>query len=341
MAMDSVGTPNPPTPFPGKEGDETPVRDGGEIPDLSIIIVSFQVRDLLDRCLASLARLNKPSTEIWVVDNASNDGSAEWVQEHHPYVHLIANRENRGFAAANNQALCKTAGRYVMLLNPDTEIPQKEPNPLERMLAFMDAHPRAGACGPRLFYGDGSSQHSAFMFPSLAQIYIDLFPVNWRIQNSRLNGRYPRRLFEGAAPFQIDHPLGAAFMVRRETAEQVGWLDEDFFIYVEEVDWARRIRGAGWEIWCVPQAEITHHEAQSTRQFRDRMFVELWRARFHYFHKHHSRVFIASAGLMVRAGMRRAANRARKAQARGAITDGELNKMLAAYRKVSEMTEEK
>ncbi|MGB8645574.1 MAG: glycosyltransferase family 2 protein [Anaerolineae bacterium] len=309
-----------------------------DLPDLSIVIVSYQVRELLDRCLASLVSVAKPHLEIWVVDNASSDDSADWVRAHFPGVHLIANRENRGFSAANNQALSPATGRYVMLLNPDTELPRKEPNALELLVDFMDRNPRAGACGPRLFYGDGAPQHSAFHFPSLAQVYLDLFPTNWRLTNSGLNGRYPRRLFDGGRPFLIDHPLGAAFLVRRETAAQVGWLDEAFFIYVEEVDWARRIRGAGWEIWCVPQAEIIHHEAQSTRQFRDRMFVELWRARFHFFQKHYSPVFNGVAGLIVRAGMQRAISRARQSRARGEIAESELDKQLVAYCRVVEIT---
>ncbi len=307
-------------------------------PDLSLVIVSYQTRELLDRCLASLVRLSgAPSLEIWVVDNASSDGTVEWIREHYPSVHLIANAVNRGFAAANHQALCQAAGRYVMLLNPDTELPAAQPNALELLVSFMEAHPRAGACGPRLSYGDGSLQHSAFRFPTLAQVYLDLFPTNWRLNESRLNGRYPRQSYQAGQPFQVDHPLGAAFLVRREAAVQVGSLDEAFFIYAEEVDWARRLRGAGWEIWCVPQAEIIHHEAQSTRQFRDRMFIELWRARFHLFEKHYSRPFNAAARLIVRAGMRRAASTAREAHARGEITEQELARQLDAYRKVTEM----
>jgi N-acetylglucosaminyl-diphospho-decaprenol L-rhamnosyltransferase len=305
-------------------------------PDLSVVIVSYQVRGLLERCLASLGNYRSPlSLEVLVVDNASPDGSAEMVRDCFPAVHLVANAENRGFSAANNQALRQARGRYVMLLNPDAEV---EPGALDALVRFMDSHPRAGACGPKLVYGDGSLQYSAFMFPSLAQIYFDLFPANWRLLESRLNGRYPRKLYSAARPFPIDHPLGAAFLVRRAVTEQVGLLDEDFFIYAEEIDWAWRIRRAGWEIWCVPGAEIVHHEAQSTRQFRDRMFVELWRARFHFFRKHYSHLFNGAAGLLVRAGMRRAASNARGALARGAITEAECRQRVAAFREVASLT---
>ena len=121
---------------------------------------------------------------------------------------------------------------------------------------------------------------------------------------------------------------------------QVGWLDEDFFIYVEEVDWARRIRKAGWEIWCVPAAEIVHLEGQSTRQFRERMFVELWRARFHYFEKHHSPLFNWAVVMLVRAGMARAIAGARRAQVRGEISTAECEQRIAAFRRVAEMSKE-
>ncbi len=306
-------------------------------PDLSIVVVSYQVLELLERCLTSLQGIDRPRLEVWVIDNASTDGSAEMVATQFPGVRLIRNADNRGFAAANNQALCQAAGRYVMLLNPDAEIPPARPNALEQLVDFMDSHPRAGACGPRLAYGDGSFQHSAFGFPTLAQIYIDLFPANWRLAESRLNGRYPQALYERGRPFRIDHPLGAAFLVRRETTEQVGWLDEAFFIYAEEVDWARRIRKAGWEIWCVPSALIIHHEARSTVQFRDRMLVELWRARFRLFRKHYSRAFAGAAGLLVRAGMTRAAVAAKRAQARGDMDSEELERRLRAYAVVAEI----
>lgn len=310
--------------------------------DLSVVIVSYNVRELLARCLESVqgskfkvqSSTIEPRTlnlELFVVDNASRDGSATLVRERFPAVHLIENTENRGFAAANNQAFARTRGRYVLMLNPDTEV---RAGALVTLVAFMDAHPRAGACGGKLVYGDGSFQHSAFMFPSLVQIFLDFFPLNWRLTESRWNGRYPRTWYRRGVPFQVDHPLGAAFLVRREAAEQVGWLDEQFFIYCEEIDWAMRIKRAGWEIWCVPQAEIVHHEAQSTRQFRETMFVELWRARWRLFRKHYSRAFRFAARLVVRAGLWKAAQHARAAAQRGEITPDELARWLDAYRQV-------
>lgn len=330
--------------------------------DLSIVIVSYNVRELLAECIQSVFSIQYSreassiqsstqalntehcslNTEIFVVDNASSDGSAAMVRERFPSVSLIENAENRGFAAANNQAFAETRGRYVLMLNPDTVV---RGGALETLVEFMDAHPRAGACGGKLLYADGTLQQSAFAFPTLAQIFLDFFPLHWRATDSRLNGRYPRAWYERGEPFQVDHPLGADLMVRREivdpavssgAAEQVGWLDDRFFIYCEEIDWCIRIKRAGWQIWCVPQAEIVHHEAQSTRHAsrRDAMFVELWRARFRLFEKHYAHAFRAAARQIVRAGLWHAARRARAAARAGLVTQDELEKRLDAYRQV-------
>ena len=222
-----------------------------------------------------------------------------------------------------------------MLLNPDTVVCG---NAFTTLVRFMDENPRAGACGARLLHSDGGFQHSAFAFPTLFQIFLDFFPLNYRLTSSRVNGRYPRRLYQAGAPFPIDHPLGAALMVRREAIEQVGLLDEQFFIYCEEIDWCLRLKAAGWGIWCVPKAEIVHHVARSTGQFRDEMFVALWRSRYQLFKKHYSRLFQWMARRIVRLGLWREARRARAAACRGEITESELASRLRAYRQVGEMS---
>jgi len=317
--------------------------------DLSLIIVSYNVRELLEQCLKSVnsqqLTVNSNSlftvhrslvTETVVVDNASSDDSAAIVREKFPSVQLIANKENRGFAAANNQGFAESRGRYVMMLNPDTVVRE---GALETLVKFMDAHPRAGACGGKLVFPDGSLQHSAFHFPTLAQIFLDFSPVNWRLIESRINGRYPRSWYVRGEPFRIDHPLGADFLVRREAAEQVGWLNEKYFLNCEEIDWAMRIQRAGWEIWCVPQAEIVHYEAQSKKQFRDESFVNLWRARFYLFNKHYSRAFNWAMRWIVRAGLWNLARKARAEAQRGLVTQGELEKRLGAYQQIRQMAD--
>jgi GT2 family glycosyltransferase len=331
-------------------------------PDLSIVIVSFNTRQLLKECLDSVRAGLAESTltsEVTVVDNASRDGSTAMVRKHFPQVRLIANEENRGFAAANNQALraigYETAllrrirdgeyppisnlqspiPKYVMLLNPDTIVGESA---LTTLVRFMDENPQAGACGARLLHSDGSFQHSAFAFPTLFQVFLDFFPINYRLTESRLNGRYPRHLYQAGEPFPIDHPLGAALIVRREAVVQVGLLDERFFIYCEEIDWCLRIKAAGWGIWCVPGAEIVHHVARSTGQFRDEMLVALWKSRYQLFEKHYSRLFHWTARRIVRLGLWAEARRARAAARQEEIPESELTSRLTAYRQVREMS---
>lgn len=305
--------------------------------DLSVVIVSYNVRELLARCVQSVLEEtrrnhNKQVTlELFVIDNASTDGSAAMVREQFQSVCLIENSENRGFASANNQAFGRTSGRYVLMLNPDTEV---QSGAFETMVGFLDKQPRAGACGGMLLYGNQSLQHSAFHFPSLAQIWFDFFPYPARFLESRLNGRYPRTKYARGEPFQIDHPLGADMLVRRSAADQVGWLDDEFFIYCEEVDWCIRLKRAGWQVWCIPQAKIVHHEAQSTRQFRDRMFVELWRARVRLFNKHYSPMFRSVARRIISVGLLNAARRARRDAGLGLVTQEELDTRLVAYKEV-------
>jgi len=299
---------------------------------LSIVIVSYQVCNLLAQCLESVSEnvqtFARSNVETFVVDNASTDGSAEMVRRHFPNVHLIANDENRGFAAANNQALRRLlqddTPDYVLLLNPDTEVVGKA---LRLMTEYLELHAEVGAVGPALVYPDGQFQHSAFAFPGLVQLFLDLFPLHGRLTESRLNGRYPRQWYAAGTPFAIGHPLGAALMVRRPVIEQVGLLDEGFFMYGEEVDWCWRIQEAGWAIHCVPRAQIVHHEGRSTAQFREAMFVALWRSRRRLYAKHHGPLTNWLAGQIVRAGMRRQMrlNRARRAQ-------GELDEAAGQHR---------
>lgn len=272
--------------------------------DLSIITVSYNVSTLLSACLSSVYQTlaqTPLAAEVWVIDNASRDDSAAMVRRDFPQAHLITNQENKGFAAATNQGLRQSQGRYLLLLNPDTQVLG---DALQALVVFMEGHPTAGAAGTRLLHSDGSFQHSAFHFPTLPQIFLDFFPLHHRLLDSPLNGRYSRRLYAAGDPFPIDHPLGAAMMVRRETMTQVGVLDERFFMYCEEIDWAMRIRRAGWEIFCVPQARIIHHVGRSTRQLRDQMFIALWRSRHLLFAKHYSPTFRRLARILVYLGLR-------------------------------------
>jgi hypothetical protein len=165
--------------------------------------------------------------------------------------------------------------------------------------------PQAAVITSQLAYGDGSFQHSAFRFPGLAQLYIDLFPVPARLYDSRLNGRYPRRLYEVGAPFEIDHPLGAVMLVRGAAIRQVGLFDEEFALYCEEIDWCARFNKRGWRNYCAPAARVVHHSGRSTSQVRVEAFVKLWTARYRLHRKHPEFAPLPMARLIVRSGMQR------------------------------------
>jgi len=313
--------------------------------NLAIIVVSYNTRELTRECLDSVyASLERSDLDVvvYVVDNASSDGSADMVREHFPQVRLIASEENLGFARGNNLALrdmgfggseqgaASRSNLQVLLLNPDTVILGEA---IETLYRSLRAHPRVGLIGAALVHSGGGFQHSAFRFPSLAQVLLDFFPINHRLLDSWLNGRYPRRLYEAGDPFSIDHPLGAVMMVRGEAIGQAGLMDEGFFMYCEEIDWCMRMKSCGWQINCVPRARIVHHVAQSTRQFRDRMFVELWSSRYRLFDKHYGPLYRWVVRRIVRLGLWRDARRV----LRGDETVEERGSRLLAYREVCEM----
>jgi hypothetical protein len=232
------------------------------------------------------------------------------VRRRFPQVKLITHDKNLGFAGGNNIALrawgldtlrpTPDTPRYALLLNPDTLV---HGDALAAMVRFMDATPQAGVCGARLVNGDGGFQHSAFGFPGLWQIILDGPGVHPRLLDSRLNGRYSRRRYAHDRSFEVDHPLGASMLVRTEAIGQVGLMDEGFHMYCEEIDWAWRIKKAGWKIFCVPQAEIVHYGGQSTQQARPEMIVALWTSRLRLYQKHYPAYKLAAARWLVRRKM--------------------------------------
>lgn len=253
------------------------------MPSISIIIVNWNTRALLQRCLESI--LAYPPTEkfeILVVDNASGDDSKGMLHQHFSTVRVIANQKNLGFARANNQAAYQARGRYLLLLNPDTLV---RPTALPALVAYLDTHLNVGAVGPRILNPDGSLQVSAHPFPTLLReawrmLHLDrLLPLS----------QYPLALWQSAEPQPVDVLMGACILLRRELVQANTLFDEQFFIYSEEVDLCRRIRQAGWELHWLPSAVITHYGAQSTRQVADQMFLELYRNKVKYFRKHHGR----------------------------------------------------
>ncbi|MDH7486125.1 MAG: glycosyltransferase family 2 protein [Anaerolineae bacterium] len=328
---------------------------------LAVVIVSYNVRELLAACLrsvfGSLAHSPELEAEVWVVDNASVDDSAAMVRQHFPQVRLIASQENLGFAGGNNAAL-KACGfkskiqsskpkhvtrntdhasritppDLVLLLNPDTEVLD---DAIGHMARFLAGHPDVGGVGAQLQYPDGRFQHGAFAFPGLMQLWFDFFPPRpRRLLDSRLNGRYPRRWYERGKPFPIGFALGAALMVRREAIEAVGLLDEGYFMYAEEVDWCWRMQRAGWPLYCVPAARVVHHGGASARQFGQQACLDLWRSRHRLYGKFYGPGRRWLACRIVQLGMWTEARRARMAARRGVISEAELHKRLSTYQEI-------
>ena len=247
-------------------------------PDVSVVLVSFNTRDLLRECRQAVFTGSDVSLEVFVVDNASSDGSAEMVRAEFPEVTVIANEVNLGFAAANNRALERASGRYAVLLNPDALL---RPGDLERAVSKMEATPSAGLAGARLVGRDGSWQPSARQFPSLTNDVLALSGLSAKFGRSRFFGRADRTWANPEEPAPVDWVPGAFSIIRSEVLKTVGCFDERFFLYYEEVDLCRRIVEAGWQVWYWPELVVVHIGGGSQ--------LALWRMRsaLLYYRKHH------------------------------------------------------
>lgn len=269
---------------------------------VSVLIVSFNTRALLLEAIESiLAHAGPIQTEILVWDNASSDGSPDAVDNAFQgrNVRVLRSERNLGFAAGVNGAAGQAQGDALLIFNSDARLSL---GALEALCDRLASDPRAAMVAPRLVYADGSPQPAAFAFPGLLQVVLDLFPIN-RLMNTRLNGRMALR---GTTAEQIDHPLGACMLIPSAAWRDVGALDEGYFMYLEEVDWCRRARGRGWQIWHEPAATVVHHSGQSTRQASDAMFAQLWRSRLRYYERFEGPLFNRVVRLFVRLGLRRA-----------------------------------
>lgn len=254
--------------------------------DLSVIILNWNVRDLLDRCLASI-RSEHYSIEIIVVDNASSDDSVAMVQTKYPHVTVIANAINRGFTGGNNQGLEVAHGRYLMVLNPDTEMVGAA---LDRLIAFLDDHADVGAVGPQLLNPDRSIQSSRRRFPT---VLIGFFESTW-LQSLAPRGWLRRFYLDDVSPNQaqdVDWLTGACTVFRREVIDRVGGYDaQSFFMYSEELDLCRRVKQAGWRIVYVPDAQVIHYVGKSSEQAVAARHIYFNTSKVRYYRKWHSRV---------------------------------------------------
>jgi GT2 family glycosyltransferase len=256
--------------------------------DLSIIIVNWNTRDLLSRCLKAVySNLGKLDAEVLVVDNASSDDSIEYIQREYPQVRIFQNEDNIGFSRANNRGIAEARGRYYLLLNTDTFV---HPNALETLVRFMDEHPEAGAGGCRLYYEDGSLQRSCTSFPTLST---ELWQALWldRIfPESKIFGKYWMTYWDFNDVREVDSIIGACMMLRRETINEVGAFDESYFMYSEEVDLCYRMKKAGWKVLFTPKATATHIWGGTSKRIQEETtFLRLYRSRMKFFRKHYGR----------------------------------------------------
>ncbi|HRJ41095.1 MAG TPA: glycosyltransferase family 2 protein [Caldilineaceae bacterium] len=274
-------------------GDE---EIGGDSLDLAVVVLNYNTRELLHACLESVFACEGAfSYTVCVVDNASQDSSSSMVAQHFPQAGLIACPENRGYSYGNNQAMRQLGfgesprsearlPRYLLLLNPDTVLP---PPALARMIAFMDEHPQAGVAGPRVRRPDGSLDRACRRsFPTPLVSFYRMSGLSRLFPKSRLFNAYNLEYLPEDAVHPVDAVVGAYMQVRRETIQQVGLLDEAYFMYGEDLDWAKRAKDRGWEVWYNGQVEITHvKEAASKRSRRAR--VAFYEAMWIFYRKHY------------------------------------------------------
>jgi GT2 family glycosyltransferase len=256
--------------------------------DLSIIVVNWNTRDLTARCLSAVdATVKKIAYETIVVDNNSSDGSQDMVRTQFPNVKLIANMDNGGFAKANNQGIQISQGRYVLLLNSDAFVLE---NTLDTMVTFMDSHPEAGMAGCKLLYENGSLQASCATFPTLATEFYIAVGLDKLFPKSKIFGKYLMTDWDYSTMREVDVIMGAFMMVRKTGIDQVGVMDESFFMYSEEVDWCYRFKAAGWKILFTPEVECIHIWGGSSRAVKVETLIRLYRARVQFFRKHYGRL---------------------------------------------------
>jgi GT2 family glycosyltransferase/aminoglycoside phosphotransferase (APT) family kinase protein len=262
-------------------------------PAVSIVVVSYNTRSLLPACLDSIhTAADGLSYEVWVVDNASQDGTVDMLRRDYPWVRLISNTTNVGFAAANNQALERANGETLLLLNPDTEM---APRCLHLLHQALWRNPRSGAVGPRLINPDRTLQRSAHHFPTPGVLLLEQLSATALLRHiSGLQRRY-LGAWPHDTPRQVDWMLGACLLLRRTALETVGLLDASFFLYAEEIDLMWRLSRSGWGSWIVPEATVLHHGGASTSQSPVGSGVQWTRAMYQFYRKHYTTRRLATA----------------------------------------------
>jgi len=247
--------------------------------DVAFIIVTWNTKDLLLDCLESLfGQVSLISYEVFVVDNGSHDGTVEAVEERFPDAKLIANEKNLGFAAANNQGLKEMSARYAVLLNNDTIVSK---GVFERLVEFMDENPDTAVTGPQLLNRDGSKQNCFHNYPSLLTEIVGL-----GILKALFPEKYPGKRKDYDSPLETDAILGACLMVRKTVVDQIGYMDDGYFFFLEETDWCYRIKKAGWKVYHIPDVKIVHlHGASTKKKVPVATWIEYYRSNYRFFRK--------------------------------------------------------
>ncbi len=258
---------------------------------VSAVVVTYEARPWIERCLESVR-----GHETIVVDHGSTDGTLELVERRFPEV-TVLRQENRGYGAGLNAGMEAASGDFLLLLNSDAWARE---GAVERLVAFAEAHPRAGLVGPRARNPDGSLQRTVRGFPTLWRLATEYLFLRKLAPRSRLLNAFYAGGFDHDEARPVEWVMGFAMLVRREAVEQVGGLDEDFFMFSEETDWCRRFRDAGWEVWFTPDAEFTHVGAVS---HGGRMFGENVRGHLRFLAKHRGERYAERARRLLRAAL--------------------------------------
>lgn len=259
--------------------------------DISFIIVNWNTKDLLRDCLESIIKtMDALAYEVIVVDNASKDGSVEMLSEQYPQVKAIANSENRGFGAANNQGFAAMKGKYTLLINTDAVLTA---GAVQKLWAFAEAHPEAAIVCGQLLNADGSKQNSIASFPTLLGL-----ATNTSLLEYLFPSRYPSKRYEHKEPLEVDSAVGACMMIRKKALDEVSFFDERYFFFFEETDMAYAMKKAGWRIYQVPDALTYHLQGQSIGH-NSRSRIEFYRSRYQFLRKWKSKTYCGLASMII------------------------------------------
>lgn len=253
---------------------------------ISVIIVSWNAKEYLMQCIASIS-VNKCAhqIEIIVVDNGSTDGSPEFVAQKYPHVHLIRKRENLGFAKANNIGISASTGEYLCFVNSDAEV---LPGCIDNLVEYCEEHQDVGLVGPRIIGGDGRLQRSCRGFPSIWNVLCRALALDSMFPSLKIFTGYSLTSWSHNSLREVDIITGCFWLSHKKALDDVGVLDESFFIYGEDKDWCKRFWSAGWPVVFVPTAEAIHYGGGSSSNAPIRFFIEKQKANFYYWGKHHS-----------------------------------------------------